>query len=167
MASPGSLGLLRYAHADVEVGGVTIARGDAVIVATSAANRDDAVFADPDEFDPTRFLGAPLPANTWIPFGGGVRRCLGAGFSLMEATAILREVLRQGMVLTGYGIVVGTLAALAVGQLVAEMLAGLRPSDPIALGTTVVILAATALWASFLPARRATKVDPLAALRND
>jgi len=47
---------------------------------------------DPDVFRPERFLGQNPPANTWIPFGGGVRRCLGAGFSLMEGVAILREV---------------------------------------------------------------------------
>ncbi len=48
---------------------------------------------DPDEFRPDRFLGRNPPANTWIPFGGGVRRCIGAGFSLMEGAAVLREVL--------------------------------------------------------------------------
>jgi len=47
---------------------------------------------DPKVFRPERFLGQNPPANTWIPFGGGVRRCLGAGFSLMEGVAILREV---------------------------------------------------------------------------
>ena len=47
---------------------------------------------DPEVFRPERFLGQNPPANTWIPFGGGVRRCLGAGFSLMEGVAILREV---------------------------------------------------------------------------
>ena len=40
-----------------------------------------------------RFLGGNPPVNTWIPFGGGVRRCIGAGFSLMEGVAVLREVL--------------------------------------------------------------------------
>ena len=42
---------------------------------------------------PERFLGHNPPTNTWIPFGGGVRRCIGAGFSLMEGVAVLREVL--------------------------------------------------------------------------
>jgi cytochrome P450 len=54
--------------------------------------------ADPDVFRPERFLeehgNRVGPAvNTWIPFGGGVRRCVGAGFSLMEGVAVLREVL--------------------------------------------------------------------------
>jgi cytochrome P450 len=48
---------------------------------------------DPTRFDPTRFVGHNPPVNTWIPFGGGVRRCIGAGFSLMEGVAVLREVL--------------------------------------------------------------------------
>ena len=48
---------------------------------------------DPERFDPTRFVGHNPPVNSWIPFGGGVRRCIGAGFSLMEGVAVLREVL--------------------------------------------------------------------------
>jgi cytochrome P450 family 135 len=47
----------------------------------------------PERFDPARFLGHNPPVNTWIPFGGGVRRCIGAGFSLMEGVAVLRQVL--------------------------------------------------------------------------
>jgi cytochrome P450 len=47
---------------------------------------------DPEVFRPERFLGQNPPTNTWIPFGGGVRRCIGAGFSLMEGVAILREI---------------------------------------------------------------------------
>jgi cytochrome P450 len=54
--------------------------------------------AEPKEFRPGRFLEqhgnrVGPPPNTWIPFGGGVRRCIGAGFSLMEGVAVLREVL--------------------------------------------------------------------------
>jgi cytochrome P450 len=48
---------------------------------------------DPDRFRPGRFVGQNPPPNSWIPFGGGVRRCIGAGFSLMEGVAVLREVL--------------------------------------------------------------------------
>lgn len=47
----------------------------------------------PGEFRPERFLDDPPPVNTWIPFGGGVRRCIGAGFSLMEGVVVLRELL--------------------------------------------------------------------------
>ncbi len=48
---------------------------------------------DPGVFRPERFLGQNPPPHTWIPFGGGVRRCIGAGFTLMEGVAVLREVL--------------------------------------------------------------------------
>ena len=48
---------------------------------------------DPEVFRPERFVGQNPPTNTWIPFGGGVRRCIGAGFSLMAGVAVLREVL--------------------------------------------------------------------------
>ena len=44
-------------------------------------------------FRPERFLDGEVHQNTWIPFGGGVRRCIGAGFSLMEGVAVLRAVL--------------------------------------------------------------------------
>jgi cytochrome P450 len=47
---------------------------------------------DPWRFRPDRFIGHNPPTNAWIPFGGGVRRCIGAGFSLMESVAVLREV---------------------------------------------------------------------------
>jgi cytochrome P450 len=50
---------------------------------------------DPGSFVPQRFLDGSVAPNTWIPFGGGVRRCIGAGFSLMEGVAVLREVLAR------------------------------------------------------------------------
>jgi cytochrome P450 family 135 len=49
----------------------------------------------PETFRPQRFLDGEVEAFTWIPFGGGVRRCIGAGFSLMEGVAVLREVLTR------------------------------------------------------------------------
>ncbi len=73
--------------------GVTV--GPSIVVAHGDANYERA-----DEFDPTRFLGQNPPANTWIPFGGGVRRCVGAGFALMEGAAVLREVFRAWSVHT-------------------------------------------------------------------
>ena len=62
--------------------------GPSIIV---SHQRDDN-HPDPEVFRPERFLGHNPPTNTWIPFGGGVRRCIGAGFSLMEGVAVLREV---------------------------------------------------------------------------
>jgi cytochrome P450 len=83
----------RKLKAPAEVGGYRLPVGATVMPTIGLVQSDPRQHPDPDEFDPTRFLGAPLLANSWIPFGGGVRRCLGAGFSLMEATAILREIL--------------------------------------------------------------------------
>jgi cytochrome P450 family 135 len=59
------------------------------------AHQSDESFPEPDRFRPERFLEGHVPANTWIPFGGGIRRCIGAGFSLMEGVAVLREVLSR------------------------------------------------------------------------
>ncbi len=52
-------------------------------------------FDDAEAFKPERFLDGKVAPNTWIPFGGGVRRCIGAGFSLMEGVAVLRELLAR------------------------------------------------------------------------
>ncbi|WP_426245689.1 cytochrome P450 [Nocardioides sp. LHG3406-4] len=67
--------------------GVTI--GPSILVAHARADNHP----EPEAFRPERFLGQSPPVNTWIPFGGGVRRCIGAGFSLMEGVTVLREVL--------------------------------------------------------------------------
>ncbi|MFC4852553.1 cytochrome P450 [Actinophytocola glycyrrhizae] len=62
---------------------------------TTLAHENPDHHEDPREFRPERFLGKPLPLGTWIPFGGGVRRCLGAGFSLKEMSAVLRAALTR------------------------------------------------------------------------
>jgi len=57
------------------------------------SHQREANFPEPEVFRPERFLADPAPAlNVWIPFGGGVRRCIGAGFSLMEGVEVLRAV---------------------------------------------------------------------------
>jgi ABC-type antimicrobial peptide transport system permease subunit len=63
------------------------------------------------------------------------------------------------------GVVAGIVASLGVTQLVKSMLFGVRPTDPIVLSAAGALLVAIALLASYLPARRATKLDPLEALR--
>lgn len=74
------------------IGGVDLPAGatvgPSILIAHSRADNHP----DPEQFRPERFLGHTPPTNTWIPFGGGVRRCIGAGFSLMEGVAVLREV---------------------------------------------------------------------------
>ena len=62
------------------------------------AHQDEDNFPQAQEFRPERFVKGStekVVPNTWIPFGGGVRRCIGAGFSLVEATEILRAALRR------------------------------------------------------------------------
>ncbi|MFE9539667.1 cytochrome P450 [Streptomyces sp. NPDC006691] len=77
------------------VGGYRLPAGATVMPAIGLVQSDPAHHHQPDEFRPERFLDAQPPANTWIPFGGGARRCIGAGFALLEATVALREVLRR------------------------------------------------------------------------
>jgi cytochrome P450 len=57
-------------------------------------HRNPAIYEAPDEFRPERFLGEQPPAYAYIPFGGGVRRCLGAGFALAEMSAVMSTVLK-------------------------------------------------------------------------
>jgi predicted permease len=91
----------------------------------------------------------------------GVRVALGA-----QSSDVLRMVLRQGATLAFFGIAIGTVAALFVGRLLSRFLFGIAPDDPVAFGGVIVALAVVALLASFVPALRATRVDPMTALRN-
>ena len=82
LSAPGGLALLRYAHDDVPVGDVTIRRGEAVLIASAAANRDARAFDDPEEFDPTR------TPNPHVAFGHGAHFCIGASLARTELTAV-------------------------------------------------------------------------------
>jgi predicted permease len=90
----------------------------------------------------------------------GVRMALGAG-----VRDVLRLVLSRGLRLTIAGIVIGVGAALMLTRLLGNLLYKVSPRDPIAFGAALVILIAVALIACFLPARRATRIDPVRALR--
>jgi predicted permease len=92
----------------------------------------------------------------------GVRLALGAGRG-----EVLRLVIGHGMKLTLIGAVVGVPAALAVARLIGGMLPGITNADPLIYVAVVLLLAASAFMASYVPARRATRVDPLVALRSD
>ena len=74
------------------VGGYHLPRGTTVGPSIILAHQREDNHPDPGAFRPERFLGQNPPTNTWIPFGGGVRRCIGAGFAAMEGVAVLREV---------------------------------------------------------------------------
>jgi cytochrome P450 len=67
----------------------------AVVVSISAAHASEQSFADANSFNPDRFLGARPDNYTWIPFGGGIHRCIGAAFANMEMNVTLRTLLRE------------------------------------------------------------------------
>ena len=90
----------------------------------------------------------------------GMRVALGAG-----ARDILRLVFSQGLRLTSVGIALGGIAALLLTRLMGNLLYKVSPRDPIAFGLALIILLAVALLACFFPARRATRIDPVQALR--
>ena len=92
----------------------------------------------------------------------GLRMALGA-----SQGGVLRLVLRQGMMLTGAGLVVGFIAAVAATRLVASMLFGVKPGDPLTYAAVAALLGLVSLAACYLPARRATLVDPVSALRQE
>jgi ABC-type antimicrobial peptide transport system permease subunit len=92
----------------------------------------------------------------------GVRMALGA-----DRASIIRLVLREAMLLLAVGLVVGTAIVLWAGRAAASMLFGLKPYDPVSLFTAAALLAAIALAASYIPARRAAALDPMIALRDE
>ena len=79
----------------VDLGGWRFARHHTVLVRIADLHDDPQNFCEPDRFDPHRFLGAKPTAPSWLPFGGGTRRCLGADFAITEMDVVLRTVLRQ------------------------------------------------------------------------
>jgi predicted permease len=92
----------------------------------------------------------------------GIRMALGA-----ERAKILRMVLREGMALAGLGIIIGVPAALAASRLITNILYGLKPTDPLTIASATAVLAAVAFLAGYLPAQRASRVDPMVALRYE
>jgi putative ABC transport system permease protein len=92
----------------------------------------------------------------------GIRMAIGA-----NRVDVLRMILREATVLTVTGLVIGAGLALAAAQAAKSMLYGLKPRDPLTLVLAVVTLSAVAALASFLPAYRASKLDPLTALRYE
>ncbi len=85
----------RYTMAPYEVGGHRMPRGVYLVAAAALTHFDPALFPHPERFDPDRFLGVRPDTYEWIPFGGGIRRCIGATFAHMEMDVVLRVLLEQ------------------------------------------------------------------------
>ena len=83
----------------VEIGGYELPAGASVTPCIHLIHRDQGIYPDPHRFLPERFLETPPGTYTWIPFGGGVRRCLGAAFAQFEMAVVLRELVRRRQIL--------------------------------------------------------------------
>jgi predicted permease len=92
----------------------------------------------------------------------GIRIALGA-----DRGDVLRMVIAQGLKLAISGVTVGVLSSLALGRILSGFLYGVSPTDPMTIVGVAVLLTLVALLASYLPARRATRVDPMVALRYE
>lgn len=79
----------------VEVAGRVLPAGVTVSPGIGLVHADPEIYPHPERFDPERMIGATPGPTTWLPFGGGGRRCLGATFALVEMRTVLREVLRE------------------------------------------------------------------------
>jgi ABC-type antimicrobial peptide transport system permease subunit len=92
----------------------------------------------------------------------GIRMALGA-----HRRDVFTLIMRQGALQTAFAVAIGLLLALAAGRILSQILYEVSPSDPLALVISGALLAAAALLACFFPARRATHVEPLQALRTE
>jgi cytochrome P450 family 138 len=72
-----------------------IPRGHSILVGITQLHENPELFGEPERFDPQRFIGTKPSALSWVPFGGGTRRCVGAAFANMEMDVVLRIVLRH------------------------------------------------------------------------
>jgi cytochrome P450 len=89
----------RLAAGPFELPGLAIPAGTMVIPYITLVHRRADLYPDPLAFRPERFYGTRAGTFTWIPFGGGARRCIGANFALLEARVVLRTMLRHAELL--------------------------------------------------------------------
>jgi cytochrome P450 len=79
----------------LQIGPWTLPRGQTIVASIGLLHADEAVFPNARRFDPDRFLSRPPDPAEWIPYGGGIRRCIGAAFATMEMRVVLRTLLRN------------------------------------------------------------------------
>lgn len=92
---PVPLGALRRLRKPLRIGGRDLPAGTTVAACALLVHRRADLYERPDRFLPDRFLSAKPPAGGWLPFGGGVRRCVGAAFAQFEARLVLEEVAKR------------------------------------------------------------------------
>ena len=85
----------RKLTAPAQIGGYELPTGTFVMPAIAAMHYREDLFPQPEEFRPERFLEGKADTYAWIPFGGGVRRCIGAAFAEYEMRIILREIVER------------------------------------------------------------------------
>jgi cytochrome P450 family 135 len=87
--------VLRRLTEPVEIGGYELPAGVSVAPCVYLVHRNPEIYPEPQRFRPERFLETPPGTYTWIPFGGGVRRCLGASFAQFEMAVVLKELVKR------------------------------------------------------------------------
>jgi cytochrome P450 family 135 len=87
--------VIRRLTEPVEIGGYELPAGVSVTPSVYLVHRNPEIYPDPEAFKPERFLENPPGTYTWIPFGGGVRRCLGASFAQFEMAVVLKELVKR------------------------------------------------------------------------
>lgn len=88
-------GTVRFVQEDFRLGQWTVPAGMAIVVSAALTHADDRYYPEAERFDPDRFVGVKPDTYTWTPFGGGIRRCIGAAFAHMEMDVVLRTVLQH------------------------------------------------------------------------
>jgi cytochrome P450 len=88
-------GVVRLLHEPLRVAGYELPVGTRVVASIYLTNRNPRVYDEPREFRPERFLKTPPDTFAWIPFGGGIRRCIGASFAMLEMKTMLRTMLAE------------------------------------------------------------------------
>jgi cytochrome P450 family 135 len=87
--------VVRHLKADMTIAGCDLPEGAYVVPCIYVVHRRPELYPEPHAFRPERFLERPAGTYTWIPFGGGIRRCLGASFALFEMQVVLETMLRE------------------------------------------------------------------------